>query len=286
MADISDVRESLAQIIGAILYPAGVPVAVNPPSPLVGACVRVYAGWPERDALDVDLRAGIVSVSVYAPNKGRDTTRYPVSDTVLSTGSTTLTWVISGTTATLGGTVASPQNAGLLVDGHAYLYGVHPNDTLSTIAAALAALVNVDQPATAIGPAVSIPDSRKIIGRVGSVGTSLREVGREKVQVWITTWAPSDALRSATAKAFQPVLKNTPRFPLPDGSIAALFPDGTVDEDGQGKALLYKRHSLFWVEYAETIPGTPAQILTFVENVTPVAFIGGPAIAPTITTVS
>jgi hypothetical protein len=286
MADISDVRQALAQIIGALAYPVGVPSGAAPPSPLIGAPVRIYAGSPEREALDADLAAGIVNVSVEIGHDGENTSRFPVLDQVIAASPPTLTWTIEGTGATLGGTVTVPQNAGLLVDGRAYLYAVQPTDTLASIANALAALIEADQPAAADGPVVTMPQSRQIIGRVGTVGQTLREVARELVTVHVTVWAPSQLLRQATAVAFEPNLRDLRRFPLPDQSIAQLWLERSYDEDQLEKATLYKRNALYKLEYASTIAGIAPQILTFVETVTPVATIGGPVTAPAFTLIS
>jgi hypothetical protein len=286
MADISDVRQALAQFIGGLLYPGGIPAGPTPASPIVGVPVRIYPGAPEREALDNDLAAGIVNVTVEVGQDGQDTTRFPVVDQVIGMNPATLGWAIAGTTATLGGTVSTPQNAGLLVDGKAYLYAVQPVDTLATIAAAVAALIGVDQPATAVGAVVSVPQSRLITGRIGTVGQTLREVARELLTVGITVWAPSQPLRRAVAVAFEPNLRDLRRFALPDQSIAQIWLARSYDDDQPEKAMLYKRNAFYSVEYATTIAGTAPQILTFVETVTPVSVLGGSTLAPTITTIS
>ena len=139
MATLSDLRAALAQVVGAALYPAGVPEGSNPPS-VAGCPIRIYQGRPEREALDADLAAGIVNVSVFILGGGYNTSRYPVVDTVLSIPATTLSWSVSGTSATLTGTVSSPQNVGLVVDGAAFIYAVQPTDALASIANYLKAL--------------------------------------------------------------------------------------------------------------------------------------------------
>ncbi len=286
MADIADLRPALAQIIGGLIYPGGTPAGSAPPAPVIGAPVRIYAGSPEREALDADLATGIINISVEIAEGGENTTRFPVVDQVIAIGASSLSWSIEGTAATLAGSIATPQNAGLLVDGIAYLYAVQPTDTLASIASALAALVAADQPATANGAMVTVPGSHEIIGRVGTVGQTLREVGRSIVTAHITIWAPSQPLRQATAAAIEPNLRDLRRFPLPDQSIAQIWFDHSQDTDRLEKATLYQRNLFYKLEYASTIAGSTAQILTFVETVTPVAVIGGPALSPAFTSMS
>ncbi|MEI9983518.1 MAG: hypothetical protein WDN69_10105 [Aliidongia sp.] len=79
MATLSDLRAAIAQVIGGLLYPAGVPAGTNPPSPVAGAPVRVFQGWPEREAVDADMTAGIIDVSVYVLPGSTNTSRYPWS---------------------------------------------------------------------------------------------------------------------------------------------------------------------------------------------------------------
>src|ERR1700723_1559230 len=106
MATISDLRDAIAQVVGGILYPAGVPAGTNPPSPAAGVPVRVFQGWPEREGIDADMAAGIVNVSVYVLPGSVNTSRYPVVDIPIALSVPTLSWSVAGTAATLGGTVA------------------------------------------------------------------------------------------------------------------------------------------------------------------------------------
>src|SRR5580658_10069084 len=94
MATISDLRAAIAQIVGGILYPAGVPAGTTPASPVVGCPVRVFQGWPERQAIDADMAAGIVDVSVYTMPGSTNTSRYPIVDVPISVSPPTLVWTV------------------------------------------------------------------------------------------------------------------------------------------------------------------------------------------------
>lgn len=286
MASALDVWNGIAQILGTAFYPSGVPAGTNPASPVVGACVRCYAGWPERDQLDKDLAAGIVNVSVYQFGASSNTTRYPAVDIVTSTGTSTLAWAVSGAVAALSGTISAPQNLALLIDGIAYGYAVQSTDTLAGIAASFAAAISVNQTAVATGATIAVPNSHSISGRVGSVGTTSREVSRQKTQIMATVWAPTPMLRSSCANAIDQALADLRRFTLPDGSIASIVPFSSRPNDAGEKALLYRWDFIYAVEYATTIAGTAAQITVFTENVQVVTGIPVPPgipIGPVIT---
>lgn len=275
MATLSDLRAALAQVVGAALYPAGAPVA--------GCPVRIFQGRPEREALDADLAAGTVNVSVFILSGGYNTSRYPVVDTVLSIPATTLSWSVVGATATLVGTVFSPQNVGLVVDGAAFIYAVQPTDTLASIATALATQIDATQPASAVGPVVSIPNSHSISGRVGAVGTTLREVGREMVTVTVEISAPSDTLRTAVGAVVEPALRDLRRIKLTDQSIAVVWYELTMDSDGAEKADLYRRTIHIGAEYASTVTGTFAQVLTVCTTIAQTEDATGQPVMPLVT---
>jgi hypothetical protein len=276
MATISDLRAAIAQAVGGMLYPAGILAGTNPPSPVAGCPVRVYQGWPEREAIDADMAAGIVDVTVNVLPGSVNTTRYPVVDVPISISPPTLAWEVEGTTATLSGTLSTPQNVGLLVDRQAFIYAVQPTDTLDSIVAALAALINAVQPASVAGPVMSIPGSHAIIGRAGGVATTLREVGRQRVSVQILVWAPSEALRNAAGGAIEPALRGLRRIGLADQSIAMIWFGEVDDNDDAAKSDIYRRTLRLSAEYASTIVSTAAQILSFVENVRQIHNIAGP----------
>lgn len=267
MATLSDLRAGLAQVVGAILYPSGIPSGTTPASPVVNCPVRVFSGSPEREAIDADMAAGIVDVSVASVSGGLNTTRYPVVDIPVALTPPSLSWSVSSTTATLGGTVSTPQNVGLAVDGQAFLYAVQPTDTPASIVAALAVLIAAMQPASAAGAAVTVPGSHLLIGRTGGVAITQREVGRERVTVQIIIWAGSEGQRQAVGSAVEPALRDLRRLPLADGSIAMIWFGTTMDADEAEKSTIYRRTLTVVAEYASIIAGTAAEILDFSDTV-------------------
>ena len=68
----SDAENALVQLAAAALYPNGVDAAS-----VIPATIRLYRGWPNATALDADLAAGRVNVTVFpVPGATRNTTRY------------------------------------------------------------------------------------------------------------------------------------------------------------------------------------------------------------------
>ena len=71
MADQSDVEAVLVALASAALYPQGIDA-----DSVCGQPCRVYRGWPNPLALDADLAAGRVNVTVFPVDGAtRNTTR-------------------------------------------------------------------------------------------------------------------------------------------------------------------------------------------------------------------
>lgn len=262
MADITDVSNALVTVIAGIVYPNG----TSQPS-ITGAPVLVYQGWPDAVQLRADLAAGKVHVSVYPqPNMLR------VVDSAMSDWSTpsapvnTITLTLSGQTVTVGGTVSAPQNAALVVDNKAYVYAVQAGDTLTSIATALAALVNADQSATAAGAVVTIPGAKYISPRVGGQGVAVRETRRQEQGYQITVWANCFDQRDPIAAAIDSALSGIPHLTLADQSAALRFKSSRQD-DSQQKEGIYRRDLMYAVEFSTFASQTLTQITATVENV-------------------
>ncbi|WP_353627551.1 hypothetical protein ABNQ24_12305 [Ralstonia pseudosolanacearum] len=262
MADITDVSNALVTVIAGIVYPNG----TGQPS-ITGAPVLVYQGWPDAVQLRADLAAGKVHVSVYPqPNMLR------IIDTAMSDWSTpsapvnTITLTLSGQTVTVGGTVSTPQNAALVVDGRGYVYAVQATDTLAGIATALAALVNVDQTATAAGAVVTIPGAKYISPRVGGQGVAMRETRRQEQGYQITVWANCFDQRDPIAAAIDSALSGIPHLTLADQSAALRFKSSRQD-DSQQKEGIYRRDLMYAVEFSTFASQTLTQITATIENV-------------------
>ncbi|MFL9904213.1 hypothetical protein PQR71_39850 [Paraburkholderia fungorum] len=276
MSDSFDVMATLAGLMTTFVYPNG----TSEPS-VTGNDIICYPGWPTQSVLDNDLRATKSHVSVYCLPGGQNTTRYPPRNQRISATPATLNWAVIGITATLSGTVSTPQNVAIIVDNVAYAYAVQATDTLTSIAAALAALIAVNRPCTSTGAVISIPDARTIVARVGTVSTVAAEWSRQKEAYQITVWCSTPANRKTIMGAIRAGLAQKHFIQMPDGYGARVrYRNGTPNDETQ-KALLYRYDLFYEVEYATTVTSTVPQAIVWTVNV-----YGGssvPTVAPSIT---
>lgn len=260
MADFTDVANALRDTISAALYPNGIGQASG-----TGFAVQVYQGWPNPDKLDADLKAGIAHVSVWpTPNEQPGVPHFPEWQT-LGVLAATITTAVAGQTVTLGGTVGQAQTVAILADGKAYAYTAQVNDTLASIATALAVgLVAAGISASSAGALVTLPAAKKITGRIGTTGTSIRELRRQDRVFQVSCWAWAFDKRDALAQAVDATLASNWRIALPDGTYGNSAYKGSSQHDEAQKQLVYRRDILYAVEYATTQTRTDAQVL--IEN--------------------
>jgi hypothetical protein len=263
MADLSDVLTVLAATAAAALYPNG----FGQPS-AVGVACKVYPGWPNAQQLDADLRAAtpVCHVSIYVTPAERNTTRYSPNDwKPVATATPTLTLTQAGQTVTVAGTIptaGNPHNLTVLANGAPYVYRVLTTDTLTTIAAALAALIAVDiAGTTSSGAVITLPTSVRLqAARVGVTGTALRELRRQERVVQIVVWASTEGSRSAIASTVDSSLAALAFVAMPDGSGARVRYQKSSISDAQQKDCLFRRDLMYTVEYATTQSETETQI--------------------------
>lgn len=265
MADISDVSATLVALIAAAIYPSG----TGQPS-VTGQPTVIYAGWPTSSQLDADLagfsngKGGRLHVTVFPTNTEKREPAYSMDWQQLTLTSPTLTATISGQTVTLAGTISTPQNVALLVNGAGYVYAVQAADTLATIAAALAAQV---PGASSSGAVITVPNGAKLTAaRTGAGGTVQRELRRQMRVMQITVWADTPANRDATAQAVDIALAAMERFTLADQTQARLLYQASHQIDSQSKANLYRRDLMYSVEYSTTQTAGATDVVIGVEN--------------------
>lgn len=248
MADLADVETALAGLITAALYPIGTASASA-----VGVPCLVYRGWPVSAALDADLAAGRVNVSVFSlPGSGRNTTRWGIEDTVVGGTPTLTVSVVGGNSAVFGGSAAAGQVAGLLVDQTTYVYRTQDADTPAQVAAALAQAARPDRSVWLSGAVVTLPESGSVIARVVVDGQVLQEVRRQEQLLRITLWCPTPALRDAAAAAVDVALAAQAFMTFADGSVGRMRYAGSTVIDQQENARLYRRELMYMVEYPTT----------------------------------
>jgi hypothetical protein len=248
LADLSDVETALSTLLEGVVYPQG----TNAPS-ILGALTRVYRGWPNPAALNSDLAAGNVNITIFPDaTPQRNTTRYIDPPTPANPVSPTLTVSVSGQTATFGGTAGLGQVAGLLIDNSAFVHRTQSGDTPAGVAATLAAYISTTRIALANGATVTIPGAGSIIGRVVADQSAQAETRRQMQTVRLSCWCPTPALRDAATSVIDLALSQTTFLALPDGTSARLRGGGTLVFDQSQNANLYRRDLLIEAEYATT----------------------------------
>jgi hypothetical protein len=258
MATVSQVEDALATLITAALYPNGAPPSV------LAYPVKIYPGWPDPATLDTDMvetAPGVPTaahVSIYPLPAGRNTTRFPAERVETPAPAKTYTLTAVGQVITVGGAAPNPyvvQNLAAFVGGKPYVVGAAAGNTPTALATALAALIAADVAGvTRVGPAITIPAGVQIGAlRVGSTGSTSKEVRRQEKQYQISAWSSNPASRAAVSDAYDAKLSDTPRLTLADGSVARLTYHGQRDDDFAQKQRIYRRSLIFTVEYATTL---------------------------------
>ncbi len=243
----SDAETALIQLAAAALYPNG-PAA----PPAIPATIRIYRGWPNSAALDADLVAGRVNVTVFpVPGATRITTRY-APDWLPDPVDPTLAVSVSGSAATFAGSADPGQLAGVLVEGQSYVHRTAAGDTPSLVAAILAAAINPVRPATASGPVLKLPGAATVTARTVADASAAFEMRRQQQEFRITAWCPTPNLRDAACDTMDVTFAATPFLTLADGSAARLRYASTTTFDQRQDAALYRRDLLYTVEFATT----------------------------------
>lgn len=253
MADLSDVQDALAAMIGAAIYPSG------PAQPsAAGVPAKIYPGWPTPADLNPDLAAGISHVSIF-PTPAEQ--RKPVTSAgwqQQSAPTQTLAIGQVGQVLTVTGTVSAPQNVMLRISGADYAYAVQAGDTLASIAAALAGKV---PGATAAGAQITIPAAGRIQAiRVGSNGVLVREIGRQERVFRISVWSDTPANRNALASLIDASLRAVSSLLMPDQFLARIAYVRTGVIDAAQNEGVYRRDLDYAVEYSTTQTSQATQV--------------------------
>ena len=263
MPDQSDVENVLVSLVTQIAYPNGTAA-----DSAIGNKIKVYRGWPIPANLDADLKAGIVNISVFPLDGEQNVTRFSTDWTELPSPRITLNMTVSGNTVAIGGKVCCPLNAAILVNGTAFIYPLQATDTLTTVATALAALINATYPASSSGAVVTVPDATKLEARLGTVANMVQEVKRQKKPFRITIWCNSPFVRDAVARLIDPALARLTDIALSDGTAGRIRYVRTHTEDGSQKSMLYRRDFVYSVEYGTNISQNAVTIVAEQLNIT------------------
>ena len=248
MADQADVENAIASIVANALYPGGPSAGSS-----VGVACRIYRGWPNPAALDADLAAGNVNVTIFPlPQLQSNTTRWLEQSAILAAPAPTLTVATNGITVTFGGSTDAGQVAGILADGVGYACRTATGDAPPLVAANLAALIRANRPVALAGSTVTVPGAAQLVGRVVADQTVLNEVRRQSQLFRISCWCHSPSVRDEVAASVDAALAVLTFVTLADGSAARLrFHSGLVRDQAQNAAL-YRRDLVYAADYPTT----------------------------------
>jgi hypothetical protein len=255
MADQADVETALAGIVGGVLYPNG----TLQPCAVPGVVCRVFRGWPTPAALEADLAAGRVNVSIRAAaGSTRVTTRYSDEWSIPQPTQPTLSAVVQDTTVIFSGDAKAGQLAALLVDGRAVVHRTRDGDTPTGVAASLTAQLrqlgtSPWDSASASGATVAVPGARQVIARIVADQTAIRETRRQRQNFTVTCWCPDPATRDAVGSIIDAVLSAVDFLALGDGTSGRLRFVDSVMTDRWEDLTLYRRDLTYSVDYATTI---------------------------------
>lgn len=263
MADLSDVENAISSIAAAALYPN----TTSSPS-VAGVTCKIFRGWPEPADLDASMKAGEILVSVF-PMAGmeRNTTRFSTDLNDLSIPAPSVTATISGEAITFAGTLAEAQNIGVILGEYpptqqTFIYPATTSDTLTTIAAGLAALlVTGGFAATASGSVLTLPASAAGAVLVGTFGTAWQELKRQERGIMVTLWCPTPALRDIASPIVDVAMVQNERFILADRSDARMTYQRTMVSDAKQTENFYRRDLIYMVEYPTVAISTYAQVI-------------------------
>ncbi len=244
MADQADVETALVTLAAAALYPNGPDQASVP-----GSDCRVYRGWPNAAALDSDLSAGRINVTVFPTSDPSQLTTRFAEQWLGQPSDPGLVIATQGNTVTLSGSADPGQVGGILADEHAYVYRTQPGDTPALVAANLASQARADWVVNLAGTAITLHGPARIVARVVADVSVIKEVRRQQQGFCITCWCPTPASRDVTATAIDQALAGLTFIAMPDSTRARIIYDGTAVFDQSQDALLYRRDLLYRVEY-------------------------------------
>ncbi len=261
MADLSDVESAIVTLVAGALFPSGGYAAGSYAASAAGCATKLYRGWPESKNLNDDMLSGHAHVSVYSDSgMTRDVSRWPAVPVQVATVTPTLTATLAGVSLTIGGTVTAGNVVGLEAGPpmHAYAYIAQAGDTLSTVAAALAAKVSG---ASATGAVITLPAKANMRADY-MVPQPVMTLTRQQIQGFrISVWAPTPLLRDAIVSLIDSSISamtnangySTKFFQVTQYERARIQYRSTYSTDMPARDRIWRRDLCYSVEYATTL---------------------------------
>jgi hypothetical protein len=209
----------------------------------------VYRGWPIPAALNSDLAANVVNVTIFPANRPDEVPDAYFDVPHASLPVVSLIATTMAQSVTFSGVIAANQVVGLLVDGMPYAYNTISGDTLDSIAANLTALIAANRIAILSGSTITIPDVTTLIARVFMNATVSRSLRRQRKEIQVAAWCPSPTLRDSVCGSIDLAFAGSSFISLVDDTTAHVQYVSTQVYDQSQNALLYRRDLCYKFEY-------------------------------------
>jgi hypothetical protein len=250
VADISDVRDYLVGLAASACYPLG----TSFPS-VTTRQITIAPGWPEPLDVDTAMGAGNSIVSVYpVPGATAKETQVFEPPQIITAPVFGMIAAVSATTpitATISGTPGTNEYLTFVVDGiHAYSSIAGPSDTNLTMATTLAALVAVNYPGTAsVSGVVTVIGAHSLAVRIGAPYLAGQLIHRQRQQIRVTVFSPTDADRTTIAKPIDVLFKQNLHLTFPDTSQGIMTYANVIEDDKSQKSTNYRRGLVYDICY-------------------------------------
>ena len=272
MSDLADIENALINLCAGVAYPSGDPTIDGVLSPVTGAVVRVFRGFPQAAQFEADVAAGAAQVAVY-PEHGmtRDVTKFSPVWQQASVKAPTFTATIANNAITFGGVPSAGQVAGVQYGAGRLLTGQAVRLVATSTASGVALAMSAKIPGSSVaGPVLTMPANAQNVATVVVSDQAARmEVRRQEQGFRITVYAPTPAARDTLAGAIDAAIAglldangNPTRFiATADGSKALLRYRRTDVMDSAATVHCYRRDIILTAEYGTTINASQPSML-------------------------
>lgn len=248
MADLSDVRDTLAALATTACYPNG-----DLAPSITTRQITIGSGWPEPLDVDKAMAAGASLVTVYAvPGAtAKETQVYEPPQIITAPIIGMAATVAAPAIATISGTPSVGEYLTFIVDEtHAYSTTAATGATNATMATAVAALVAGDYPGTAaIAGVVTVVGAHALTVRIGAPYTTGQLLHRQRQQFRITVFAPTESDRTVIGAAADVFFKQNLRLTFSDTSQGIMTFLNILEDDTSQKYGNYRRGLVYEVAY-------------------------------------
>lgn len=282
MADLSDVRDSLAALATTACYPNG-----TSSSSVTTRQVTIGGGWPEPADVDTAMFASRSIVSIYAvPGAAAKEEQVFEPPFVVTPALHGMAVNLNNLIATVTGSPLLGEYLAFVIDDtKAYSQTAVAGDTNVTIAAAIAAQISVDYPGTvAAGGVITIVGAHSVVARIGAIGTLGQLLHRQRQQFRITIFAPTDQDRKIISSAVDVLFKQNIHLTFSDTSQGIMTYVNVMEDDKSEKFGNFRRGLVYdvcygtvmtWTAYEVTSVGMTSTIGTTTDP--PASFVSGVA---------